>query len=428
MTINHAFPLRFTYFDEATFATPPANASAWVSEVSIDTMRDSIDTSGLKETSIPVDQTQTSIFASADNIRGMRNLDDFGHSHYGYGSTSATSAASQVAATELGNLLGHALGATARGNTTDAKTSGTHSTTTVELTATTNITEGQIIGIRQDGATPVYWRRITDITSDIATFDQAVPFTIVDDDNVLAAINAYIDESVLVDAAAGPYSRSWHVQHGLSHAPENYVLKGCKSSLKTIGFERNNALMLAFSLMASSFDGPNDAPDPDFTAVSQGGTPVAIGAGTTVFLQDVGTTTSNEPCVSSFSVECGVPVARVATVTTSTTNAQGTCSYTTAPEDTVISLTLSEFDSTLWDDYEAKTRKVVRIVVTNPDAPEGNSFVFMAPNCEIIEMPSRAVAEQTSSVAMKLKAHPATDISGASNTALATSKFIIAMG
>src|SRR5690606_8709277 len=265
---------QLAFYQESTQGTPPANGAEWVSSGKrIRHIGDELDISGIAQAA--VDDMRSQIHVDAVNLKakGLKNT-EFSFSIYLTGYGSKVESGSSNTEIDMGTLLKHALGGQLLGTSLTA--SGTHSTTTVEVADASSLEVGQYIGIEQGGV--VYPRRIIDIADDVITYDEATPAAPQNDDIVRAFVTHYIDEEVLIDSAAGPYTFSWLIQKGLGSAGFDTVqLQGCKAALTGIEVSRGELAKLTFTVQAASFTDDRDAPNPEWVGSPTGNAPVVVG-------------------------------------------------------------------------------------------------------------------------------------------------------
>lgn len=426
-----AFPSFAAYYVESTQGTGPANGGAWVTAAaSIATgarlrhVADSLDVSGLQQATVEDERSQTTVFGKSGKVKGLRNV-SFPMGVYLTGSGATTAAASQIAATALSTFLEHMLGGSHRSNST-LLAGGSHTTTVINVTATTNLTPGCLVMVEDATDGTIAVRRILSIASLAVTLDEALPFTPVDGDTVRGMVTCYIDESVLVDSSgAAGRTWSWLLQKGLSGA-EAFEVNGCKTELKTIQLSRGALPMLQTETMGASFDPPGTAPTPTWsTTTIHGNAPVSVGPDSIWTYQTYGTTTLNAIHVNESTIEVGVPVVAVDTNTEVDDGMEGRQGYTTQPADTTIALNVVPMAATPWTDFAADTYKRLRFYKR---ALNGQIVCVHFSRCHIAEAPKRGTAGAVSSVGLGLVAHPDLDNASASNASLWTSKILIGIG
>lgn len=418
------------YFDETTQGTPPADAAAWISDgVRLRHLADSLDVSGVERSLLEDPRNHSRVKATDPRIVGLDNPEfPFAVPGTGLGGTTATGnqAATTLPGYQLAYLLGHALGGVSRGYS-NTVSGGASTTTTVDVADSSNHAVGDYIAIQFAtavsgyAATTVFPRRIISIDSGgsphVLTIDQALPQAPAADDLVHAGVTAYIDESVLANSAAGPYTRSWLVQKGLPGAAsgvrESWVFKGTVAQLQQFSLARNGLLQFAFQVMAGSHDSPIVAPWP--TAWSSntelGLAPLSLSPLTQVWFVNDGTTTNTLVEVSKFDVEPGVPRVRHETVTSGNVNMQGTYSFSTQPADTLVTMALTPFGISQWTDQNAATQKELRFARLGP---AGSAMCIHFPRLSHAATPKRSINNANTDVEIQLLAHEEENL-GSSN-------------
>lgn len=416
-------PSQLAYFQEVTQGTGPADGAAWVAGATqIRHLGETLDVSGIEQAVVEDERSQDDIFSVEYSVKGLRNT-SFPFSVYMTGSGATTAPAAQISETPLMTLLEHCLGGLHRSNST-LLAGGGHTTTTINVTAATNIVHGCLIAVEDvtDGTIAV--RRVLDVNTLAVVLDEALPFTPVDTDIVHGMATIYVDETVLVDSSVGPTTMSWLIQKGLAAALENFEMNGCKTELKSISLQRGGLPTLAFETMAASFDPPGTAPTPTWTATPSGFAPVSIGPDTVVTYQTQGTTTLAPIHVSDFSVEVGVPVVAVDTNTEVEDGMEGRQGYTTQPADTTVTMNIVPFGSSHWTQFAADTLRRVRFYKR---ANEGQLFAVHFSRCEI-KPPKRGTSGAVSSSQVMLRAHKDATSSEAANQQMWRSKILLGIG
>lgn len=415
------FASGLAYASESAQGTPPADSSAWASNGTRVRFIGNMDLSDIKQTMVP-DERNADLIQGGSDIqmqKGTRN----GSKAFTLalcGSEATTSDTNQVATTEIGGVLSHCLGNVSRTYATTAATSGSHTGTAVELTATTGYDEGTYLNhIDSNGDSNL--RKIADLTGAVATVDQAFSETPSDGDKIAPVLCYYIDESILCDSngGGGPYTYSWHCRSG----DHDMVLKGAVATLTSIETGLNAAAQFGIEVLYADFDDPTVAPTVTWGANAEGGLAgIPIGPKTQCFLQDKGTTTAASVSVQDVSLDPGVPRVAEPAVTSLDDNMEGTARYGMGRGDTMLSVNVLPAADAHFTDFNAGTAKVCRISTRNA---EGSNMGFELSNAEITETPSPANTESMHATPLVLKGHPDTANSAAANAALWRSKLKI---
>jgi hypothetical protein len=412
-------PSLLAFAPESEQGTPPADATAWVSEgTRLRHIGESLDVAGVGQAVVEDMRSQLYVYGLNQRVRGLRNT-EFPFDAYLTGQGAATTATNQIAALDLATVLGHCLGGHHRSNTT-VVTGGTALEPIV--TSVTNIAVGCLVFFVDTSAADnlPHPRRVVAIDTLTLTLDQELSFTPANGDVCHAMHTLYDDESVLVNSAVGPTTLSWLAQKGLAAALENFQFMGCKSQLSKIALGRGALPLLNFRTLAANFLAPDEAPNPSWVAAPSGHAPVAIGPRTEWQYQTAGDDAANVVHCYSFDLEVGVPVVPIDTNGEVQDNMQGRQAYTTAPGDTIIKLGM-DFTNAAWTDFDASTLKYLRF---SKLAPAGQLITLYFPSCELANSPKRGINGDVSAVDLELRSHPNT--SGA--TALERAKVLIGIG
>lgn len=351
-------PRRNSFFQETTKGTPPANAAAWVSSgSSIYTINQTPDLTPLRQSILDDLRTRQTLKGHFPKIAGIKGGVEVSFETYLTGSGDSSRAdADTTAAHAFLDLMEHAFGSIDR--PTSHLASGTHSTTTVELDSVAGVSEGSWLGFPHPTSGLIYKRQVTDITGTVCTLHQDLPFTPSDSDLIRGLASVAVNESVLGDAAAGPYTFSWLFEVGTSPtAREAWEARGCVSFPTGITLERNQAPVLAWNTLVGGFIGPDDTTPPTWTAAPAGEAGRVIGVNTHVFLTNVGSTTGVEFDVAACSINPAITRTAVDVQTSSTANMPGRYSYSLDESQGSVELTLVPHADSLWDAFQAETLK-----------------------------------------------------------------------
>lgn len=411
------------FFDETTQGTAPANGAAWASSGVRLRLIAPLDLSDIEQTMI-ADERNTDLIQGGSDIQMLQGTKN-GTKSLTFalpGSEAVTADTNPVSQTEIGQVLEKMFGGAWHGYSTTAKTAGAHTGTAVELDSNTGYDEGGYLNhIDSNGKSNV--RKITDLTGDVATVDEAFSETPSDGDKIAGCSVYYIDEDVLDDSngSGGPYTQSWHLRTGGATSDgASYVLRGCVTQLDSIEMGKNQAMQLVASILYASYDDPLTAPAVTWGANAEGGAAgVPLGPNTHCFLQDKGTTTASAVAVQDVSLTPGIPRVAEEAITEIQDGMQGIARYGLGREDCNLSFNAIPYDTAFWTDFNAGTYKVCRISTRNA---EGSNFAIELPNAEIAVTPKVVNGQAIGNTGLTLKGHPDSANSAAGTAALWRSK------
>jgi hypothetical protein len=308
------------------------------------------------------------------------------------GTNATTAPGSQVSETALSRLLKHVLGGQSRGNATTAKVGGPHSTTSVSVTSTTNLAEGQVIGIvdADDGSAIVHVRRVVALAGDLVTFDQALPFTPADGDKIVGAITHYFDESVLAasDGGAGRTSCIFVRQgHAATYGIVEY--RGAKGAGKLSGFGPGESPRLEVEFQACSHRTPADTGSTGVSAISS--TPAFSG-----------TAHGIAPLVSGLEIDLGVEVVPVDAATQDSDEMAGIAGYTCRAVRPTFTFAVTPHATELLADLQAGAYKAVRLEIQHT---EGKTIAIGMPRCSLDMAPKVGANGEVLATMVTLRGH-----------------------
>jgi len=384
------------------------------------------DTSGVAQSLLKDERTTTRVAEMAGpSVKGLRNT-TASASVYITGKDEVTSDTTQVAETSLMVLLEHCMGGVDRSNATTAAVGGSHSTTAVELTSSTNYAAGQMLGVIDAGDTDsiVEWARITDITADVATLDRALSFTPTDGDKVIGTATAYYDPDVLEDSNAANRQLSWWFEQGES-ATGFVELIGTKAGMSLEGFERDGLPRITLNINATYWTNSADGTThPTWSGATTGQAPVAFGPRTKFFFQDYGTTTDTTTIhLSELSVDPALAPVPISAVTSQTDNAQGSAGWSQGPYNPTASFTITPHSDAYDTDLGADTFKVFGVFRRNV---EGSSFCVWFPRAEISATPVLGANGEVLATQVTILGHE--DLDAVGTTDIVKSPMVIGLG
>ncbi len=417
-----ANPREWAFFQETTAGSGPADWAASGTRVRV--IEGTPDPATIKPTSIDDPRAQEDIFTENDQVIGLENH-EYGVSIPLCGAEVATDVATQVAATSYATILEHCLGGMWRGTRTFCKVGGTHTATQVELNSSTGYDEGTFLAVEDaDDTGRLFIRRVTAVSGDQMTLDEALPFTPADNDVIWPCIDLYVDESVLKDSLVGPKQFSTLSQTGGAASGEYFESNGCKIELTRIVPVRNQLLACELTVKAASLKDPTEVSEPSWSGDPDGLAGVPVGPDGKAFFQDYGTTTASLVHVADLNIDVGVPVVRHETNTEVTAGMQGTRGYGTQPARTMLNFTQSPWSSDGITDYKAGTKKVFR---WQKVGAAGQCVALHFSRVEWLEEQSRGEKNAISTNVHQLKAHKDTTNAAASSSEQWRSKIHIVL-
>lgn len=414
MAIQHPFKSWLAFFQETTQGDPPTD---WDGE---GTLVDHLEADPSSLTQSLIEDATLNFRAKTKRakIKGLKNVEGVKVGLNWHGSEVETPATQQVAQTALAKILEHCMGGQQRSYSTTC-TGGTALIPVVA--AATGIDEGVFLGFEDaDDPGRVHIRRVVSWNAGTlaATLDQALPFTPAAADKVHGTIMSYIDEDVLEDSEAGPYTFSWRIEKGEEAV---WDIVGSKAQL-AMSFPRNAPPRLDLTIMAAKWFHETLTKE-TWTQTPAGKAPLAIGPETKVFLQTYGTYTDNTYCMASYSMEPGIAIMPIDTVVTAEgTNMEGRCGYTIGQADTTATVQLVPFENDWETVLQTNGFKVLRYANT---AQAGKAWAIHMSRCEITETPKHGTYSNAQGVNIKFTAHEDLENSNASNAKLWRSTLIL---
>ena len=419
-------------FPETTAGTGPSDWDADAFLVD----HTSADVSGLTQSVMATENIEGRIFASGDRdkILGLKSGGGFSSTHYltGHGQTIADGASATE--THLAKLIKLSI-CGERISPTATVSSGT--ATQPVLVSAAGIQEGDFLAF-QDTTSPssandgiCYIRRVTNISTNTLTLDQALPFTPANGDLARSCIALYLDTAKLQDStSASGTTASVKVELGESTpaADKVWEIYGACPSLSITDLNRDGMASIKLDWMPGTWRTYDDVTRTAWDAAKSALTSVAPpsqGIGTTMFVQTYGTTTSVCKPTNSIEVDIGTPRTRIETVTECTDNLEGIAGYSVdARKDTTIKMTIAR----LGDDWEAvlqaHTRQVVRYAVSRGP---GFGWALHFSRCQLMSTPTDKDIGPQAGWSVEWRAGEDLDNADASTTDLWKSKATIVL-
>jgi len=418
------------FYAETTPCVAPAswaNDGTWIEHLTCDT-------SGIKQvlTADPVAARRAFNQGTRKAIKGLRNC-TMAVTLPLHGTGVTTADATQVAQTYLGTLLTHCMGNVHR-STRHAVTGG--DAVDVELAAVTGIIPGCWLAF-QDTTSPadanegkLHPRRVIEVdgVGMIVTLSEALPFTPAAGDIAHPCIAPYLDSSVLVDAFSGPRTLMWFVRKAKTGTDLLWEVQGSVASMKLDGFGRGALPSLGLEIMACNFkhgdaDGLTNPAPTSFQGHAQLSMGLDVQLNIGEYLDD--TLVSHDLVNVSF--EPGFTRTRVESVTERTNRAEGTATYSFAPGDTKMSVTLTPYDNAFYAGLEEGKEYRLSLYQPGDGSGAGKGWCLHVARAQLISTPARVDANENHAVTLEFKAMEAEDCVGGSNEDLERTRFTLCL-
>ena len=411
------------FYPETTVCTAPANWAAsgtWIEHLTCDT-------SGIKQTLVtdPVASRRAFNLGTRKAIKSLRNCTmAVTLPLHGTGVTTADTV--QVAQTYLGTLLAHCMGNVHR-STRHAVTGG--DAVEVELAAVTGLIPGTFVAFEL-AADPgkLHPRRIIEIAGSVVTLSEALPSVPEVDDIAHPCIVPYLDASVLVDAFNGPSTLTWFVRKSKTGTDLLWETVGTVASMKLDGLGRGALPSLGLEIMACDFktgaaDGLSNPAPTSFVGNAQ----LAMGLDVQMNIGEYLDDTLVSHHMANVSFEPGFTRTRVETVTEKINRAEGTATYSFAPGDTKLSVTLTPYDNAWYAGLEEGKEYRLTLYQPGDGSGAGKGWCLHMARAQLISTPGRADANENHAVTLEFKAMEAEDCVGGSNEDLERTRFALAL-
>lgn len=411
-------------FYEATQGTPHVNAAAWAADEGTDTHRHRVtefDPAFIRQAAVEDPDLVEHLAEQRDPIKGLKNADGGSMGTKLYGAEVATTLGSQMTRTALLRLLEHSLGGLVLGNTSVVDATVTNNLA-YEIALPTNIDEGQIIAV-EEAANPgrIYHQRVLSAdgaTPQAITLDTEVPFTIAPGDAVPAVGTVFIDVDALTTGGVNYSSVSVLIDVNGTV----WQVSGGHFQCDTLTFPRGEAPRGQFSLLSAKAFPPGDgAPtSPVWTGTIQGGSGKAVGR-LTQLNQAVYQTPAND-CINiiSATLNCGVPIEPLDTVTECDVNMEGRAGYRCGRVKPTFEIQ-AFLDTDHQDDWDLTSELTLKY---EHQGPEGQSWVVYLPKAVLMEPPEPAM-EGSKLHTLRYLCKRDDQIVTPTNEAMATSNFLI---
>lgn len=375
------------------------------------------DVSGIEQVLIedPVMEDDWQDSGQRRRIMGLRNTEMPISMHW-HGTGFETANDAQVAETDVGKLLEHALGGRTRGYS-KAVVGGTP--TVIELANVTNIEPGDFLAFEDltDPSIPnngvVYIRRIIAVDAGppaTVTLEEALPFTPAAGDKANGCEVSYIDSDVLEDSSGAPERcLSWLVRKkDLNN--EIWRLVGTKSELSITQLARGQTPLLGFAVRSGNFQSLADIPaiaDPikdiaeNLPLESSGEAALVVGHRTTLSLAPYGDDTLTKIDCASIEMSTGVPVVPFETTTEVDHNMQGLGCWSSNSDNTAFDMQIAPFDDSYEEALQAGT--AFRFMYHQP-APVGRAWAICCPQVFLDKTETRVETGPVSGGSIRVRA------------------------
>lgn len=374
-------------------------------------------------------------------IRGVRNV-DWSMVLKLHGRGAATVEDSQATDTYLTKILGWVCGGVHHSFTREVLSSTNAYTLTVGEDLTVGFVPGCLVAV-EDTTSPtaqnagkLHFARVASVNvgTDTIVLTEALPFTPAPGDVIHATSTVYVDETVLEDAIRNGaiHTMNWHHQRHNSGTEEIWQLEGTVASFKPQNLNRGQLPQLALSCMSANFrfSGDDGLTFQSFPA-AEGSAQLSQGLDVRCSIASTAATTRGAVDVNAADFEPGFTRVRVETSTEEVDRFDGMSTYSVAPGDTKMTMTVLPHAST-W--YAAIADALsFRIMYYQPGpggstgASAGKAWAICVPKSQIAATPSRVDVNEVHASQVEFSAMVPDDTSGGSNAELENSPFVIGL-
>lgn len=395
MAINHGHRSWCAYAREATQAAVVAD---WDADGHLIDHWEA-DPGTISQSLIDDPALETSVWDERKYIKGIRNQDGLKIKKPWHGAEVETADTTQVAQTDLMEILEHCWGGQTRGTSTTCA-GGTALIPTVA--SLTGIEEGQFVGFEDaDDPGRVHIRRVlaVNVGTKALTLDQGLPFVPANGDKAHGCAVTYLDEEVLEDSTAGDRTFAWRVERSGPNAV--YEWRGTKANL-ALSIARNAPPSIELAVMAGDFAHETLTKE-TWTQTPSGQAPLACGRDTKLFLQVYGTHTNVDRHDANIAIETGVNITPIDADVEVDEGMEGRTGYTLGRGKTFATVTLVPQASSWETALQAGTFYKLRY---SQIAQAGKAWAVHFSRVEIAETPKFALAQDAQATTVKFKAHP----------------------
>lgn len=423
------------FFPETTACAPPASWSGSGTPIEF------INVDLAPKEALVVDPTaEKRILANGkrQKIRGIRNVDWSAVLKF-HGLGEVTAEGDQAPETYLTKILGWTLGGVHRTYTREVA-SGTTTTLTVAAGDEVGFVPGCLIAVEDttsasaQDAGKLHFARIASITDETLTLTEALPFTPAAGDVIHATVTGYVDETYLEDAIRDGEIRTWNWYHQRhrSGTEEIWQMEGTVATPKLQNLNRGQLPQLALSMMSANFrfSGQDGLSHVTFPA-AEGSAQLSQGLDVRCSIASTAGTTRGAVDVNAIDFEPGFTRVRVETSTEEVDRFEGMSTYSVAPGETKLTMTVLPHASAWYAAIAAATNYRIMYYQPGPGgsaaASAGKAWAICMPKAQIGATPSRVDVNEVHASQVEFSAMIPDDTTGGSNEELEKSPFLIGL-
>ncbi len=378
----------------------------------------SLDLSGVKKTKVTPESVRQRIKQTTPESPALSNT-EFPFTSYITGSGTALADGVTATATSQSRMLSHCMGGVSF-TATHTAAGGGHTTTVVNVDDATTWSVGDMVAWEDPATLLCHPRVITDITVLAVTLDKALPSAPGDGDLIRGGATIYIDEGVIADTSGTLGSTLSFVCQKAANGSAGHELNGCKATMASISFGRNEFATIEHTVTSARFTSPANGPDPTLPTFTPP-TPPVIGPDTQVLIAAASGTSDTTVCNGALSIDPGLPVRAVECMTARTGNMEGYGGYTLDEAPTLVDVDLFPRDVSWFTADDAQTNQNVSLVRLGAS---GSCYAVSMQNCEV-----REVADGNGDITSSVLQFRAVEVNAdTATTALERSVFRIFIG
>lgn len=388
------------YYPETTAAIAPADGTAWLSDgVPIEFI--SVDVNPKQQ--LYVDPTaERRIMANGKRLRvkGVRWV-DWSATLKWHGLGAATATDDQAAHSYLSTIMTWVCGGATRTYTRVIASSANAYTLTLDVGDEAGFVAGCLIAVEDttsataENAGKLHFAQIASISGQDLTLTEALPFTPAQNDVIHGTVTVYVDEDYLEDAIRNSAIRtySWLYQAS-TNSDEIWQLEGTVAHFKLGNLNRGQMPQVTLSMMSANFKHSSDdsLSYVNFGAAA-GKPPLSMGLDVRCSLSPTGATTRVSADLNAADFESGFTRVRVETLTEEVDRFGGMSTYSVAPGETKLTMTVVPHDSIFYAALADETTYRCMLYQPGPGggaaASAGKAWAICIPKGQIAETPSR---------------------------------------